>query len=173
MRLTIVLTGLIATGFGFAAVMQSPPAWLAASDGGNWTAEEALCDSTDQRRDLDEEGEMIRQRTTLTEDIATRLCEGQLTLTEAIDAIEPLVRISPRWFRSVRLSYQSFSRVSPTATEREVIVVYLLHKIGQLADQARERGDMSRATAISARRAELEHVTPAQPFPTQVTVGTH
>ncbi len=171
MRFSIVL---IATGLVSAAVIQSSPTWFTTTGGRQQTAKEALRDSNDRRLNLDEEGETIRQRSALTEDVAARLCDGQLTLPEAVDAIEPLARAAPEWFHSVRLSYQGFSQVSPTATEREVITTYLLHKIEQRADQARERGDTSRATTISARRVELERrAEPSQPFPTRIQVGTH
>ncbi|QJX00120.1 hypothetical protein [Frigoriglobus tundricola] len=176
MRFTIVSIVLITTALVFTGVVQRPARWFAI-DSRNRTGEAALRDSNDRRLDLEEQGESSRLRAAVTEDVAARLGEGRLTLYEAIGAIEPLARAAPEWFLSVRRSYQSFALVSPTATDREVIAVYLLQKIDQLADAARERGDTSRATALSARRVELESraatPAPAQAFRTRTRFGAN
>jgi hypothetical protein len=90
------------------------------------------------------------------EHIAAALCEGHLTLSEAIEGITTLAGTAPEWFAQLRDSYYTHVVVSSTAIDRDVVFRYLLLKIEMMRLSAELQGDTTRAIAISARLVQLE-----------------
>jgi hypothetical protein len=126
----------------------SAPEWSrrAGLDFWNLTHEqECLWEIKEESARLSEESERLRESIEATDHLATRILVGELTLTEATDLLEPLLkeRSSFRW---------SAATLYPAPSFRLSIARYLIERV-----QRAGQGDSGRwAAAIAQLRAEYQ-----------------
>ena len=158
-RPAIIPLVLICATVVFAGVTQATPEWSKAAGLDFWNLghEEAQRRAvTTQGEQLNAQCERVLRRMEAVEHIAAALCEGHLTLSEAIEGITTLAGTAPEWFAQLRDSYYTHVVVSSTAIDCDVVFRYLLLKIEMMRLSAELQGDTTRAIAISARLVQLE-----------------
>jgi hypothetical protein len=136
----------------------------------NLSAERAQLHATREReQDLDARYEAGRRRQEAAEGIAAALCDGTITLAEAIERARALATADPELFAQRAFGYRRAGHVGPNATERDITIRYLLIKIESMRWAAEQQGDPSRAACLSTRLAQLEEeLRPASTTPSVI-----
>ena len=153
---SVVMTSLLV--IGVVSVAKSAPAWTHANGLDFWNLghdEDRLRREIDEGQNWDNAREQLQRRRELTQHITHRLCEGSISLDEAVDSISTLAQAYPRWFEAVQISYRETGVILPTATDRDVLTRYLLTAIKGMLLHAEGLNDTSRSAFLSARLARL------------------
>jgi hypothetical protein len=134
------------------------PAWAQANGLDFWNLgnEQALLRSEiNEGRSWDNAHEQVQRRREATQHIVQRLCEGGITLNEALDATSAMAQTYPGWLASLKVSYSNGRVLPPTATDRDVLTCYLLTTIKGKLLTAEELNETSRSAFLSACLARL------------------
>jgi hypothetical protein len=141
---------------GFARVA---PDWTHANGLDFWNLgndKASLSNEIDEGRNWDNALELVQRRREATVSIAYRLCEGSITLDEAVDSITALAQTLPDWLPALRVSYRETGAIPQTATERDVVTCYLLITIRGMLHAAESLNETSRAAFLSASITRLD-----------------
>jgi hypothetical protein len=152
----VVVLGLAAVGTS-AAALAPEQVRAAGLDFWNVSADEAdLRAAEDESRDLEADHERSRQRTTVVTRIVNELSEDRVHAADALEELAAVARSSPEWFATLRTHYQLMGFVTPTATDHEVLIKFLLVRVQARLNTAEHECDAALAPVISARRVRLE-----------------
>jgi hypothetical protein len=157
-RFTTVPGYFLCSALVVAAVAGAAPRWTRSVGLDFWnvrTDEDRLRKATDERCEWDFQRERVLERCAVSEHIATGLCEDRITFAEALKSITALAQASPDWFAQLRYSYRSQGWVPPRATERDVMIRYLITRVESILSSAEQLGDSSRAAFLATRLARL------------------
>ncbi len=100
--------------------------------------------------------ERARGRETVGHDIAAALCDGRITLEEAIESVMTLADDSPDWVVMLRSRYCYHGYVPSTASNHDVMTRYLRIQLESMKSVAESAGDRPRVVSLSAHLAHLE-----------------
>ena len=162
-RFVTVPAVLLCAALAFAGIAQFAPEWIRANGLDFWNVQDVqtqLRDITEQTRELEYRDVTERQRDSIATNIAASLCDGYLTLNEALSALHQLARNSPEWITKMRLSYRDTQDLPVTASDGEVLSCFLLIKIKALCIAAEVAGDVSRADFLATRLTSFEEELP-------------
>jgi hypothetical protein len=157
-RFTTVLVALIVVAVALVSIAKVAPEWSHTIGLDFWNSDADVPDMrslAEAGRDIDDRVAAQHKRAGLTADIARDLCEDRITFTEAIDTLCAIAETSRQWVSDLRVSYSS-DYLSATATDRDVMVCYLLLKIKAMRILAEKQGDTAQAAFLSARLTRLE-----------------
>jgi hypothetical protein len=111
------------------------------------------CES-EKSRDLDCELEVLNQWSQSTNSVAISLCNGQITINDAIDSVRTLLANSPYKGADLRTCYITSGYLRADAAERDTSACFLLLAIKSLQRGAEQTGDKTSAAFFS------EHLIP-------------
>jgi hypothetical protein len=174
-RFATVIVALFCVAFAFAGLTQAAPEWTHANGLDFWKLDDALAqlrETAEEEQDLEDRAAAERRRVEVVTDIASSLCDGRLTLNEALNALCDRALSSPDWLARTRVIYVERQGISATSTDREVMSRYLLIKIRWMQECAEQAGDTSRAAFLSARMASIEEEMRLQANPSPGIVST-
>ena len=157
-RFVTVLVGLFVASLGVAGTAWAAPHWTktVGLDFWNLGAEKSrLATAAVEQEELESACEQARRRLEVMDGIAADWADGRITLPEAVDAVTAVVRLSPDWFDRARVVYH-VQGISPTATDRDVVVWYLRTKLALMREAAERGGDPSREALLAARLVQLD-----------------
>jgi hypothetical protein len=139
---TVSTVALSALGLVLGAAQSIAPRWVKHVGLDVWNFP-SLCASTQEAREQTEELRLDQERMDMSieagEHVAVRLVAGTMTLAQAIDELEPLLRARPGLDDIHRIAYQ-------TKSPRQGVARYIVNRATRLLDN-----DPSRRAAVSAR----------------------
>jgi hypothetical protein len=160
-RLSIIPVVLLCVTAALTGLNRAAPGWASAAGIDFWNLgeyEDGLRGTIDRERELEAQCRAAEYRSEAAERIAGRLGAGDMTFAEAVDALSAVADADPEWFAEVRGQFPSAGRVSPTATDRDILAELLLRRIRSTIRTAEASGDDRRVAALSARLTQLESV---------------
>lgn len=104
-----------------------------------------------EARRLEAVGDRQAARLAESERLASGLCDGRLTLDEAVDGLAAVANDNPDWFATLRSNLCSYWSLPQTAADRDVLTRYLRGRIASIQRGALESGDASRAAFVRER----------------------
>jgi hypothetical protein len=173
-RFATGIVALLCVVFAFAGLTQAAPEWTHDNGLDFWNlgkVQAQLRETAEEKQDLEERVAAERKRIEVATNIASSLCDGHLTLNEALNALCDLARSDSDWLAATRLIYGEAQGISAAATDREVMSRYLLIKIRWMQSCADQSGDASRAAFLSARHASIEEEIRLQTNPSPCIVS--
>jgi hypothetical protein len=149
-----LLLGAVAAGATRAA-----PTWAAEVGPGFWAfrdGPERLREAEALEMERERQTDGARGRVEAAGQVATRLADGQVGTTVAVNEVLATAFAVPDWFDLVRGQYLLHRVAEEGATDRDVAAHYLLLTIDSLRESAERLGDAARADYLSARLAVLK-----------------
>ena len=167
-----VSTVLLGVAAIFGGVSQAAPEWtrIVGLDFWNLSAERAtIRANTEREQELSATSATERRRAEVTDGLVVSLCDGTMTLAEAVDRVKALATVNPEWFTRIGDQYRRVQRVAPNATDRDIALCYLFIKMDTLRCAEELRGNPSRAAFISARAVQLNEELRSEKMDSAVT----
>jgi hypothetical protein len=110
---------------------------------------------TENGRDLDCELQKINQRREMINLVAISLCNGRISVGDAISSTQALVQNSSYNCVHIRTVYISFRYLQPNAAERDTFACFLLLWIKRMQVATEQSGDKTSAIFLSDRLIKI------------------
>lgn len=147
---------------GFAAA----PQWARAVGLDFWKLrddESDLATALDQGKQLDLVAQDWKRRSAYSEQVADAWCNGQISLSEAVDQVAEGTHASPEWFAQVKVICLNAEVVQADASDHDFHVAYLIIKVMMLRRIADLNGDAARVAFLETCKARLGAELPKAP----------